>query len=216
MTTNHKRRPRRQRVGMSTTDRAFDELAPPELRHLSQVHWTPIDVAIRAASLLTLASHSRVLDVGSGVGKLCAVGALSSDAVWCGVEQHEDLVTAARRLTRALGIAHRTRFVHGDALALDWSDFDAIYLYNPFELPLFPDALTAREHELTYKIQVARVQERLAELRGGTRVLTLHGFGGVMPSSYELVYHERVPVVGLDLVLWSQRRSSSRRIWRGS
>lgn len=205
MTTHQKRRPRRRRIGMSTTDRAFDALVPPDLRHLSQAHWTPVDVAIRATALLSPTRHTRVLDVGAGVGKLCAVGAVSSDAMWCGVEQHEELVHAARRLTGALGVADRTVFVHGDVLAADWSDFDVLYLYNPFELPLFPDVSTAQEQRLAYQVQVARVQERLAALRGGTRVLTFHGFGGVMPASYELVYHERVPVVGLDLALWIQR-----------
>ena len=205
MTTNLKCKPRRQQVRMSTTDRAFDELVPPELRHLSQTHWTPVSVGLRVTSLLAPGRHTRVLDVGSGVGKLCAVGALSSKAMWCGVEQHEDLVLAARRLTHALRIADRTMFLHGDVLALDWSDFNALYFYNPFELPLFPDASTAQEHALTHEVQIARVQERLATLRGGTRVLTFHGFGGVMPATYELVYHERVPVVGLDLVLWIQR-----------
>jgi len=215
MTTNAKRKPRPQRVGMSSTDLAFDELLPQELRHLSPTHWTPVEVAIRAASLLAPNPGTRVLDVGSGAGKLCAVGALSVHAMWCGIEQHEELVTAARRLTRKLGIAHHTMFLHGDALAFDWSDFDAVYLYNPFELQLFPDTLTAEEHALAYKVQVARIQERLANLRGGTRVLTFHGFGGVMPATYELIFHERVPVFGLDLVLWIQR-SRAHRMWRRS
>jgi SAM-dependent methyltransferase len=200
---------------MSSTDEAFDELVPDELRHLSQNHWTPVDVAIRATSLLAPGPHMRVLDVGSGVGKLCAIGALSSAGQWCGVEQHESLVAAGRRLTRALGIANRTTFVHGDALAIDWSDFDALYLYNPFELPTFPDRHDAERHALEFKVQVARVQDRLAAMSGGTRVLTFHGFGGIMPSSYELLYQERVPVVGLDLVLWIQR-SRIRRMRRRS
>ena len=204
MTTCPKRNPHEQRHSMSTTDSAFDELVQPELRHLSYAHWTPVEVAIRATALLSPTPRMRVLDVGAGVGKFCAVGALSSNAVWCGVEQHEELVNAARRLTRALGVANRTLFLHGDALAIDWSDFDALYLYNPFELPLFSHTVTAQEHALSYKVQVAGVQERLAKLRGGTRVLTFHGFGGVMPATYELAYHERVPVVGLDLVLWVQ------------
>jgi SAM-dependent methyltransferase len=205
MTAHLKRRPRRQRVEISTTDRAFDELVPEELRHLSQTHWTPVDVAIRATSLLSPGPHMRVLDVGSGVGKLCAIGALSSAGTWCGIEQHESLVAAGRRLTRALGVADRTTFLQGDALAIDWSDFDALYFYNPFELPLFPDEIDGERHATEFRIQVARVQDRLAALRGGTRVLTLHGFGGIMPASYDLLYQERLPVVGLDLVLWIQR-----------
>ena len=190
---------------MSNTDRAFDGLVAAELRHLSEVHWTPVAVAVRAASLLTPGPRTRVLDVGSGVGKLCAVGALSSAATWYGVEQHGELVHAACMLSRCLGVGDRTVFLHGDVFAIEWCDFDALYLYNPFEQPLFPRALTAQEHSTAYRVQVARMEDRLATLRPGTRVLTLHGFGGVMPATYDLVYHECVPGVGLDLALWVQR-----------
>jgi SAM-dependent methyltransferase len=190
---------------MSTTDRAFDELIPPELRHLSAVHWTPVDVAIRVTGLLSPAGAVRILDIGAGIGKLCAVGALSSPAIWCGIEQHEILVTAARRLVRLLGIADRTMFVHGDVFSVDWSDFHAVYLYNPFEHRLFSDDVDAEQQTWDYRNQVARVQLRLAQLRPGTRIVTFRGFGGVMPPSYELLYQERVPVLEQDLVLWIQR-----------
>ncbi len=179
-------------------DRAIDGLVPRELRHLSRTHWTPVDIAARVVTLLCPTRDTRVLDVGAGVGKLCAVGALSTFGMWCGVEQHVELVAAAHRLSRVLGVDGRTRFVHGDAFALDWDDYDALYLYNPFQIPLF-DAAT------DFDGQVARVERRLAALRRGVRVVTLHGFGGVMPPSYELVYHEHVPQVAHDLVLWVQR-----------
>jgi SAM-dependent methyltransferase len=181
-------------------DKAFDNLLPQELRHLSPTHWTPVDVAIRVTTLLCPTSSTRVLDIGAGIGKLCVIGALSTSSVWCGVEQHAPLVDAANRLARALGVANRTIFTHGDVFSIDWSTFDALYLYNPFEWPLGTRPTDPRRVEA-----VARVQDRLAAMPGGSRVVTYHGFGGVMPSSYELVYQERVPSVGLDLVLWVQR-----------
>ena len=193
---------------MSSIDRAFDELVPAELRHLSQMHWTPIDIAVRAAALLCPRPDTRVLDVGSGVGKLCTVGALSESGSWCGVEQHEVLVAAATRIARQLGVGGRTRFLHGDAFAVDWGDFDALYLYNPFQYPLASPALPDGAPD--GGVQAARVRERLAALRPGTRIVTLHGFGGVMPPSYALLYHERVPVHGLDLVLWVQGATAQR------
>lgn len=187
----------------STTDCAFDRLIPEDVRYLSRLHWTPVHVAIRASTLLCATAGSRVLDVGAGVGKLCTIGALSAAGTWCGVEHHELLVSSARQLARALGVGGRTIFVHGDAFSIDWTAFDAIYLYNPFELPLFdlpdPDA-----HEADVRAKIARVQGRLEQLRPGTRVVTFHGFGGVMPRSYELLYQERIPAFG-DLVLWIQR-----------
>jgi len=201
-------RRRRRRVDISITDRAFDRLAPDELQGLSKTHWTPIEVAVRATVLLCPTTGTRVLDVGAGVGKLCAVGALSQMGVWCGVEQHEALVDAARGLSRRLGVAERTMFLHGDAFSIDWRDFDAIYLFNPFETPLF-SPIDAAQH-LEYRRHVARVQRQLSSLADGVRVVTFHGFGGAMPPSFELHYHERFEPPGADLVLWIQRASARR------
>ncbi len=191
-----------RRHNPSDTDRAFDRLLPEHLRQLSHKHWTPVDIAIRATALLSPASGTRILDVGSGVGKLCVVGAMSASGLWCGVEQHEPLVHAARMLASTLGVAERTTFLHGDALAVDWHAFDAIYLYNPFENPL--SDVDPRPQVTDVRTQVADVERRLATLRDRVRVVTLHGFGGAMPPSYELLYHERISAVGLNLALWMQ------------
>ncbi|TMQ14276.1 MAG: hypothetical protein E6J91_15725 [Deltaproteobacteria bacterium] len=179
-----------ERRATSTTDRAFDRLLPEALRRLSYMHWTPIEVAIRATTLLCPSSGMRILDVGSGVGKLCMVGAMSSEGLWYGVEQHETLVHTACELAGALGVADRTRFLHGDDL------------YNPFEVPLFD--VDHGQHLLDFRLKVAGVQDRLAALPERARVVTLQGFGGVMPRSYELLYHERIAAAGLDLALWVQ------------
>jgi hypothetical protein len=183
----------------TATDRTFDRLVREDLRHLSRTHWTPIEVAIRATALLSPTPGLRVLDVGAGVGKLCMVGALATHGMWCGIEQHSSLVSAARQLARSLGVAEHTMFLHGDALGIEWTGFDAIYLYNPFERAPFPSAF-----RVDMRDQVTRVEERLASLPNEVRVVTLNGFGGVMPPSYELLYHERM-ATGLDLVLWVQR-----------
>jgi SAM-dependent methyltransferase len=193
---------RRRRCSTSNLDRQFDGLLPPELRHLSSTHWTPVRAAVRAASLLCAGKNTRVLDVGSGVGKVCAIGALFNEGTWVGVEHHAALVDSAADLARSLGVASRTRFLQADAFSIDWNDFDALYFYNPFELQLFRDSKgLASPSE-----QVARVQQRLAAMPTCTRVVTLHGFGGVMPASFELLYHEVIPGVGLDLAMWIQRR----------
>jgi SAM-dependent methyltransferase len=193
------RRPRGRSI-----DRAIDALVPNELRYLSSTHWTPAEIAMRAVALLAPTPGERILDIGAGIGKLCSIGALSvHDTIWCGVEQHQPLVAAARDLARALGVTDRTTFLHGDALALDWTRYDALYLYNPFELTgLGLHQFVGVE---TFRAEVARVEARLASLPGGVRVVTLHGFGGAMPPSFELVYQEHMPQVGHDLVLWRQR-----------
>ena len=190
-----------------TTDRAFDALVPAELRHLSRVHWTPIDVAIRVAKLLDPTPSMRVLDIGSGVGKCCLVGAMCSAATWFGVERHAASALLAEQLSRELGVSDRTRFLHGDVFGLDWDHFDALYLYNPFELSLFSET-PGPDSPLDYLAQIAAAEDRLARMATGTRVVTLNGFGGTMPPTYRLLSHERVNRLGADLVAWLQTSRS--------
>jgi SAM-dependent methyltransferase len=174
------------------SDAALEALVPAELRHLSAVHGTGVEVARRAAAWLAPAGTRRVLDVGCGVGKLCAIGALTTDAIWTGVEQHRSLVDAAIEVARALDLSARTRFVHADALALDWSSFDALYFYNPFET-----------QRVGLDATIAAVQARLATLRPGTRVVTYHGLGGALPAGYRQARRED------DLELWVSATSGS-------
>ena len=176
-------------------NRELDALVDKELRHLSRLHWTPASVAVRAVRLLCPVRNTRVLDIGSGAGKLCVVGALSMRGTWFGIEHHAPLVIAARTLAEKLGVADRTTFIHGDAFALDWNEYDALYMYNPFELALFEGP----------GMQVDSVEQRLAALRPGVRVVTLNGFGGEMPKNLALVSQEHLRDAGVDLVLWVSR-----------
>src|SRR4029077_8901586 len=63
-----------------SSDDEFDSAYDKQIRELSEQHWTPLWVAARVAHLLTRSGATRVLDVGSGAGKFCIVGALSTDA----------------------------------------------------------------------------------------------------------------------------------------
>src|SRR5258706_11599068 len=118
-------------AGHLVSDLEFDRLLPQEMRPLSERHWTPLETAARAAELLCGMGASQVLDVGSGVGKFCIIGALTTRAEFTGIEQRAHLVEVARTLTLQHHIP-RTDFVHGQMEDLDWSEFDGIYFFNPF------------------------------------------------------------------------------------
>lgn len=187
-------------------DRHFDRLYPTEQRLRSWSHWTPLDVARRACALLAPTPGGRILDVGAGVGKVCLVGALTTDAAWVGVERDREMVEAAQDAARQLGVEARASFVHGGLTSVDWASFDAFYLFNPFgELLLTSpgDALTRRE---TYVASIEDVQARLAAARPGTRVVTYHGFGGDMPWGYELLRRETAHED--ELRLWVRREGA--------
>jgi SAM-dependent methyltransferase len=185
-------------------DVAFDQIYGEHVRRMSAVHWTPIAIAARAAALLAPEPGCRVLDVGAGPGKLCCVGALGFGGHWSGVEHHAALVDAAIATARALEIDDATRFVAGDLDALDWRAFDSLYFYNPFEAVLFGAPHGVGEGgAASFAAQVARAEQGLAQLAPGTRVVTFHGFGGVMPASFTPRVREHLD--DGELVLWIQR-----------
>lgn len=183
------------RAGETVGDATFDRIYPHWARRASRTHWTPIEVARRAADFLTggRGKHgARVLDVGSGVGKLCIVGALTTNGSFVGVEQRVHLVTVARRVVEHHRV-ERCRFIHGNMIEIDWSAFDAFYFYNPFaeHLP-WENRLddTIARTPADYVRYVRFVEERLRSARAGTRVATYHGFGGTMPAECRLVSRE--------------------------
>jgi SAM-dependent methyltransferase len=184
-------------------DAAFDQVFPPSQRFRSWMHWTPVPVALRATALLAPGRGRRVLDVGSGVGKLCLIGAATTTSTWCGIERDAEMVRAAKLAAMRMHVEHRTRFVHGDITSIDWMAFDAFYLFNPFgdfKYHLFDDALARRER---YVANVEFVQIQLAHVAPGTRVVTYHGFGGNMPPGFDRVHRE--PAHEGELCVWVKR-----------
>src|SRR5262245_18490885 len=105
------------RRGELVMDRDFDEVFPFWSRKASSVHWTPVEVAVRAAMLLTgpaasPASVTRILDVGAGIGKFCILAAaILPSARVRGIEQRAHLVDIARTAAGKLGLC--VEFVQG-------------------------------------------------------------------------------------------------------
>jgi SAM-dependent methyltransferase len=181
-------------------DVIFDQVFPAIHRLRSWVYWTPVDVALRACALLAPTGVQRVLDVGAGVGKLCLVGAVSTSASWFGIERDAEMVRVANAAARSLGVEHRAQFSHGDVRSVDFSSYDAFYLFNPFAEVLFDDCDDALAIRDVYVAMIAYVQQQLERAAPGTRVVTYHGLGGDMPLGYELAHEE--PAREDHLRLW--------------
>jgi SAM-dependent methyltransferase len=172
--------------------------------------WTPALIAKRAAELLVEGTRAaRVLDVGAGIGKFCVVGALTTSASFTGIEHRPHLVELGRRTVEVLGVP-RVRLVHGTLRDIPWKEFDAFYLFNPFEenrprrdrLDQTVDLTEARFLE-----DVGLVELALGQAPIGTRVATYCGFGGRIPFAYDLVHQERHK--GGFLRLWVKERDES-------
>ncbi|MEZ0230343.1 MAG: methyltransferase domain-containing protein [Planctomycetota bacterium] len=168
--------------GAVVGDEQLDEIFPDELRALSAVHWTPFAVAVRALELLDVGEGQRVLDVGSGAGKLCLLGALRTKAEFVGVEEKPELVALSRALAHEYGAA-RASFFEGSAEDVDWASFDALYFFNPFG-----EHSLGAEDRFHRLVRLAR--KKLGAVRHGTRVVTFDGLGGPMPSGYRFVTAE--------------------------
>jgi hypothetical protein len=175
-------------TGGEDLDDRFDELLPLDLRQVSRLHWTPVDVVRKAVDLFRPQAGEVFLDVGCGPGKFCLVGSLLSGATFHGIEQRPHLVEIARACANMLG-AGRATFMSGEAFEVDWTKFAGVYLYNPFAEQLFGvgDRVdqTLPFTKARYEECVAKTTEKLLEMPAGTRVVLYHGFGGRMPDSYE-------------------------------
>jgi len=183
-------------------DAEFDDVYPTPARAVSSTFWTPVRVARRAAELLVIDSATRVLDIGSGAGKFCIVGAATTGAQFVGVEQRAHLVATARAAAASIGVT-TARFIHGTFDTVEVSAFGAIYLYNPFEENLWDHRAriddTVELSRPRFLADVERIEHLLAEARVGTRVVTYHGFGGCMPPAYRLELREPCESGHLDL-----------------
>ena len=187
------------------TDQALDALVPVWARAPTHKHWTPVRVAYQAAQWLVRRPGARILDVGSGAGKFCLVGALTTRGVFSGIEQRPHLVEVARKAARRLGVARRCRFIHGNMVDADWSRYDGCYLYNPFAEQLEGFGLLDRTLEIsdaTFREYVRFVRRRLREARTGTRLVTYHGYGEPPPRGWTQL--ERDWVRGGPLELWEK------------
>ncbi|MBK8394856.1 MAG: class I SAM-dependent methyltransferase [Leptospiraceae bacterium] len=168
-------------------DSVFDSVIyPEEIQELSKTHWTPIKVAIEASKMLVTHPNTRVLDVGSGCGKFCFVASLSGFGFFLGIEIRLYLHEIAMRKKEILNMEN-VEFLLGDMTDLDWSKFDAFYLYNPFY-----ENITNYNHidksiplnRNYFKRYTSIVTAQLRKCKTNTRVVTYHGFGGDMPDDY--------------------------------
>ena len=100
-------------------DSDWDLAYPWKYAELSSVHWTPISVARRAATLLSQRPKTRILDVGSGVGKFCTVAALTTPGTFCGIERWGEMVDIARATAnRAQLSTERGSFTRGSKTSI--------------------------------------------------------------------------------------------------
>jgi SAM-dependent methyltransferase len=179
---------KRLAAGEPVADEEFDALLSEKPRKKAGRYWSGVRASRSATRLLSRVGAQRILDVGAGVGKFCAIASLaSSRRVW-GLERRGQLVHDARLLAQRLGAEVVIR--EGTLASIDVADFDGFYFFNPFGEYLakedgryddeFPRTLEA------YLDDARLVEGWLREAKVGTALVTYNGLGGRIPSCYEV------------------------------
>lgn len=173
-----------------STDQNFDQLYPPEIAALASRHWTPISIAKEAAAFLAVGQQPRILDIGSGVGKFCMVGANNHpEAFFAGIEQRPLLTDIAQTISQQLNLTN-TAFITGDFTKMDFSQYQHFYFYNAFYENLIDndsiDQSIVQTPEL-YNLYNRKLHNLLKKLSSGTRIASFHSSDNEMPKGYEIV-----------------------------
>jgi len=179
--------------GWFESDSTFNELYPAPIQALSNLHWTPLEIAIKASDFLSEKKGEKILDIGSGVGKFCLAGAhYTPKALYFGIEQRESLITHAENAKELLGLGN-VSFIHGNFTRLDFRNFDHFYFYNSFYENLAHvdkidnDISFSQER---FDLYTAHLFNKLAVLPEGTKLVTYHAHREQIPNTYNLVRQE--------------------------
>jgi len=165
----------------------FSNLLPGYLQKASKLYFTPVHIARIAAQWLTETGKVNVLDIGAGVGKFCITGAQYSNSHFYGIEYRYSLVKLANELIDHYEISNVT-ILHKDIVKVDFSNYDAFYLYNPFYENLVPSQRLNNEVELAgslYGHYLKYTEHQLDKTKSGTRLVTFHGNNFEIPDSFE-------------------------------
>ncbi len=172
------------------TDVQFNRLYPLPIQQLAGRHWTPLNVARKAARYLAAEPGVSVLDIGSGVGKFCLSAAhFKPNATYFGVEQRQRLIDAAENARDILGFSD-VWFIHGNFTQIDFGAFNHFYFYNSFYENL--SGTERIDESIAYSAELYHYYHRylymqLAGMPAGTRVATYYSLEDELPPQYHIV-----------------------------
>lgn len=175
------------------SDEEFNKLFPIHIQRLAKSHWTKLDIITKAVNFLAVENNTRILDIGSGVGKFCLAAAWQTPNVhYFGIEQRRDLYEHSLMAQRSLAINNVT-FIHGNFTQLDLRDFDHFYFYNSFyenitDTDRIDDTIECSLELFNY--YHLYLLKQLEKKKPGTRLCTLCSFESEIPPDYHEVGSE--------------------------
>ncbi|RFM29326.1 class I SAM-dependent methyltransferase [Chitinophaga silvisoli] len=175
---------------MFTSDDSFDQIYPQGMQQLSKRHWTPLQIATASAAFLAHKPGTRILDIGSGVGKFCLIGAhFHPDSYFYGIEQRKELYLYARNAKEVLKMDNAD-FICGNFTRFNAGQYDSFYFYNSFFEHLKPEDGIDQQIDYSpdlYDYYTCYLQDIMDQRVSGTRFVTYYSMGDEVPDSYQLV-----------------------------
>lgn len=180
------------KLGLDVTDAEFDEIYPQEIRPLSKRHFTPVAVAKMAAAYLADTPNAKILDIGSGVGKFCMIGAACTEGSFTGVEQRENLHILSDSLAKKYELAN-IQFIHSNIMDINFREYNRFYFFNAFfENILVDDSIDDKvelDKELFFMYSL-HVRRELSKMPIGTKLATYYAYSEEIPLNYSVVSTE--------------------------
>lgn len=185
------------------SDKEFDKVYKPKIRFVSQIHFTPVEVAKLASQYLANEDGTRILDIGSGCGKFCFMGAMTTNGIFTGVELRTTFHDEAVKMALESGL-NNIHFIHANIMDILFDDYDAFYIFNPFQenisvMDRIDDEIPL--NRALYDQYSAYVEEQLDTKPSGTRLATYFSFRKEIPPSYQKVSSH----FGDKLVFWEKK-----------
>jgi SAM-dependent methyltransferase len=177
------------RLSIEITDRDFDAIYPEAIRRIACRHWSPVTVSKSASAFLVPHAGTGVLDIGSGAGKFCMIGAATTMGHFTGVEHRLRLVELATNLSSRYDLRN-VNYIHANITSIDFRDYDAFYFFNSFYENInvhhrIDESVTMDVQ--TYESHSIAMIQQLSTLPLGARLATYSSPQTVVPGSFRLV-----------------------------
>jgi hypothetical protein len=177
------------KANQNIEDKEFDLIYPKSFRKIAEFHFTPVAVAIKAAKYLAHSESTKILDIGSGLGKFCMIGSVVTRSFFTGVEFRKRLFTASNKIAKKYKLL-QVEFIYSNVTEIDFKAYDAFYLFNSFyenidQSTAINDEIKMKQH--LYQTYSAYVKNQLEEMPKGTRVVTYFSYMKEIPDSYKVI-----------------------------
>jgi len=178
------------RIQKNISDDEFDGIYPFDIRELSKQHWTSVFVAKISSDYFCNRKPVKVLDIGSGVGKFCFVGAtLHPTSEYHGIDIRQKFIDISNTLKNEHAVPN-VSFFHQDVLQMDFSGYDAIYFFNSFQEKIDASTIIDRDSEVSVEMYIAYTNHIFNELNKvpvGTKLVTYYSEDFNVPNSFKLL-----------------------------